>query len=78
MIDLPRERKIPVEKTTRYATSVDSLAEAWAFVMDKIDEVGPDPTVMIKPLWIVSWSEDDTETPTPRQFEVMVEGMVDE
>lgn len=70
----------PIEVTTRYATTVDDLPAAWAFVMDRLDSVGPDPSIDIKPLW--SWSVhdmDDDDAPTPpRQFEVVVSGMVKE
>ncbi len=73
----------PVEVTTRYATTVDTLPEAWAFVMAKVDDVGPDPCVKISPLWIVSVSDMDLpgsdEAPRPpRQFSVVVSGMVEE
>lgn len=74
------ETRIPVEVTTRYATSVDDLASAWAFVMDRLDHVGPDPEVRITPIW--SWSVHDMDRPDdyqpPRRFEVVVSGMVEE
>jgi hypothetical protein len=68
----------PVEVTTRYVTTVDDLPEAWAFIMGHLDTVGPDPTIQIKPLWIISAGDigEDQERP-PRQFEVLVEGMVE-
>lgn len=59
----------PIERTTRYATSVDDLGEAWAFVMSHIDSLGESPSVAIKPYWRVF------ETDTLRRFEVVVEGM---
>jgi hypothetical protein len=66
----------PVERTTRYATSVDDLGEAWAFVMSRIDSVGPDPTVTIKPYWRIAVGLPGDETPpSERRFEVLVEGM---
>lgn len=69
----------PVEVTTRYVTTTDDLQSAWAFVMDRLDLVGPDPTVQIKPLWIVSVADMDRDVERPpRQFEVVVEGMVEE
>lgn len=69
----------PVEVTTRYVTSVDSLAAAWAFVMERVDAVGPDPSISIKPVWQVSVHDIDTEVVDwPRVFEVVVEGMVQE
>lgn len=69
----------PIEVTTRYATSVDDLPAAWAFVMDHVDKVGPDPSIHIKPLWVVSVHDMDRDEPEggwPRRFEVVVEGMV--
>lgn len=62
-----------VEVTTRYATTVDSLTEAWAFVMERLDSVGPDPRIEITPEWVYSDAEDGT-----RRFSVMVDGMVPE
>jgi hypothetical protein len=70
----------PIEVTTRYATTVDDLPAAWAFVMDKLDSVGPDPSVEIKPLW--AWAVQDMDRSDdyvpPRQFSVVVSGMVEE
>lgn len=70
----------PIEVTTRYVTTVDELPAAWAFVMDRLDRVGPDPSVSIRPLWITPIQDMDRigAPPTPRQFEVVVEGMVPE
>lgn len=69
----------PIEITTRYATTVDDLPTAWAFVMEHIDKVGPDPSIKISPLWIVSVHDmgNDDMAPTPRQFSVVVDGMVE-
>jgi hypothetical protein len=70
----------PIEVTTRYVTTVDTLPEAWEFVMDRIDQVGPDPRITISPLQQFSLSDglDGSLEPQPRQFEVLVEGMVSE
>jgi hypothetical protein len=69
----------PVEVTTRYATTVDELSEAWAFVMHRLDEVGPDPSVHITPVWTFSVHDMDSDAQEPpRQFSVVVEGMVPE
>lgn len=70
----------PIEVTTRYATSVDTLPEAWAFVMGRLDSVGPDPMITIKPCWTISVSEMDApeDREWPRRFEVVVSGMVKE
>ena len=67
----------PVEVTTRYATSVEDLASAWAFVMARLDSVGPDPDVSITPVWTISADLDPDEDP-PRRFSVVVSGMVHE
>lgn len=64
----------PVEMTTKYATTVNELADAWAFVMSKIDQVGPDPSIAINPVWTIR----DDEGEYPRHFEVSVLGMVHE
>ena len=37
----------PVELTMKYATTVDSLLEAWQFVMEHLDEVGECPNISI-------------------------------
>ena len=65
----------PVEVTTRYATSVNELGDAWAFVMSKVDLVGPDPSVKISPIWTIQAGTGDE---LPRRFSVVVEGMVPE
>lgn len=74
------DTRTPVEVTTRYATTVDDLPAAWAFVMSKVDAVGPDPSIKISPVWTISVHDmDDTEERDyPRHFEVVVEGMVPE
>ena len=66
----------PVEVTTRYATTVPTLTDAWAFVMRRLDSVGPNPAIEIQPRWTVREPSpaDDFE----RMFEVVVEGMVPE
>jgi len=38
-----------VEVSIQYETVVDDLAEAWAFIMSRIEKVGPDPSVHIHP-----------------------------
>jgi hypothetical protein len=67
-----------VEVTTRYVTVVDHLGEAWTFVMDNLDKVGPDPRVTISPCWVTQWDGIGEAPPTSRTFEVMVEGMVEQ
>lgn len=68
-----RENK--VEMTIRYATTVDELTDAWAFVMARLDKVGPDPRITISPIWSFSVNGTDDQDP-PRRFEVTVSGMV--
>jgi hypothetical protein len=70
----------PIEVTTRYATTMDDLNAAWGFVMDRLDRVGPDPSVIIKPIWMANVQDMERVDvpPMQRQFEVVVEGMVEE
>ena len=42
------------ERTVKYATRVDSLPEAWSFIMGHLEELGDAPTISIKPFWIVT------------------------
>ena len=68
-----------VEKTTRYVTSVDTLAEAWEFIMGRLDLVGDYPTISIQPIdlyYTVTFGEDGMQV--VRKFEVLVEGMKEE
>lgn len=68
----------PVEVTTRYATSVDDLPAAWAFVMKHLDSVGPDPCIEILSFSTVSVRDMDRDDDGPwqRRFGVVVSGMV--
>jgi hypothetical protein len=67
-----------IETTTKYVTTVDNLPAAWAFVMDHLDALGPDPEVHIRPVWIMSVAEamDERDERPAREFEVAVSGMV--
>jgi len=71
-----------VERSIRYATTVDTLGEAWAFVMDKLDDpmVGPTPTIKISPTWILRFGfgeeAEDGPVEEPR-FSVVVDGWMD-
>lgn len=67
----------PIEIHTRYATTVVTLADAWAFVMDHIDKVGPDPSIEIAPIWLMGYDEPRTNEP-PRHFAVTVSGSIEE
>jgi hypothetical protein len=64
-----RTAATPIERTVRYATTVQEITDAWAFVMAWMDQCGPDPQIEIKPYWLVT--DDDTE----RMFSVVVSGM---
>lgn len=69
---------VPVERTTRYVTSVSELPDAWAFVMSYVDKVGPNPTIRIEPKWIIPIAAmGDEDYRSERQFEVLVEGMIE-
>lgn len=62
----------PVERTSKIVTSVDTLPQAWQFVMAHIESVGPRPSVHISPVTHIAMNGDDyTEL-----FEVAVSGMV--
>lgn len=72
-----------VSKTVQFQAVVDSLPEAWAFIMDAIEQVGPDPSVHIHPSrntlppgLQALLTGGASETPE-RKFQVVVEGTVD-
>lgn len=65
-------QRAATEVTTRYATHVDTITEAFAFVMEHLEKVGPAPEVNIGPCWS---SEDDFDSV---YFGVVVSGMVEE
>lgn len=62
-------RLSPVEKTTQYATTVDTLQAAFEFVWDHMDELGGLPQIIISPLEI--HSDDGIQD----AFEVVVSNM---
>jgi hypothetical protein len=72
----------PIEVTTRYATTVDDLTSAWAFVMKHLDSCGDDPSIEIRPISTIGVADmqdafDGRESEGwRRRFEVVVEGMV--
>ena len=70
----------PIEVKTTYATTVNELPEAWSFVMERLETLGPNPRITISPIW--SWNVvdaiDGVDQRPPRQFEVCVEGMIEE
>lgn len=63
----------PVEVTTRYATTVLDLPGAWAFVMARVDLVGPNPRITINPIDVLDEPEG-----WRTEFEVEVSGMIHE
>lgn len=72
-----------VEVSIRYETVVDDLAEAWAFIMDKIESVGPDPSVHIHPAKdgpppMLQALMGQEVQPATRRFHVVVEGTDEE
>jgi hypothetical protein len=71
--------RTPIERTTRIASTVETLTEAWAFVMEHVDTVGPDPSIKIDPVWSMPGGVIlDDEAPWPRHFSVVVSGMVED
>lgn len=68
-----------VEVTTEYRTVVDELTQAFAFVMEHLDQLGDEPSIEIEPCstWIMD--EEDSESvfrPSTHTFEVIVSGTV--
>lgn len=61
-----------VAVTTRYAMWVDEMTQAWAFVMEHLELVGPDPSVKITPHMTVHVEDQDEEP--KRRFSVVIEG----
>lgn len=61
----------PIERTTRFATTVEGLDEAFAFVMGHLDQVDDLLSVSISPVW--SSSEDFNV----KRFSVVVDGMAE-
>lgn len=68
----------PIEVTTRYATSFDTLQECFAFIMDKVETVGPHPQIEIRPYTQISVAEvlEGQDSEYVQRFEVVVSGMV--
>ncbi|MCL2463599.1 MAG: hypothetical protein FWF28_00825 [Micrococcales bacterium] len=66
-----------VERTVKFATTVDDLPAAWAFVMDHMDDLGPDPQITISPVWQANDSPPlDSDFAMVRRFEVAASGTV--
>lgn len=64
----------PVEVTTRYATTVETLQDAFAFVMGELDGIGATPCITITP--VMCWNTDDDDP--ERFFSVVVSSMLEE
>lgn len=68
-----------VEVTLQFETVVDDLTEAWAFIMDRIERVGPDPSVHIHPAKegpppMIQMLVNGEVREATRKFHVVVEG----
>ena len=66
------------ERTISYAAAVDSLSDAWSFVMAHLDELGDEPTIEIKPehIFYIADAVEGIEREPIRQFGVRVSGMI--
>ena len=64
----------PVEISVKHVTTVDSLPEAWAFVMERLDLLGPRPTVEIRPVY----TSPRLDEPEQHHFSVLVSAMHEE
>lgn len=64
------------EVFTRYATTVETLSDAWVFVMEHVDRVGERPSVTISPLSSVDALSDEPER-WEHYYEVSVSGTVE-
>lgn len=68
----------PTEYTATYAKKVNTIQDAFAFIMAHLDKIGNDPRVIINPVWVCEHVDAMTgEHETVRQFEVAVTGMVE-
>lgn len=64
-----------VEVTTKYCTCVDTMAEAWAFILHHQDTVGNRPRIIISPITFFEPRVDGEDY--REMFEVVVSGMVE-
>lgn len=60
-----------VEHFYRLSTSVDTVHEAFLFVMESLDQLGDDPQIGISPIW--SYNQGD-DAQAVRRFEVWCAG----
>lgn len=65
-----------IERSVRYAATVATLTDAWAFVMEKLDDplIGQTPSIKIGPMWSYGASYPEEGL---LQFSVVVDGWVD-
>ena len=70
--------KRPVEYTAQYASRVESLSEAFVFIMEHEAKVGKDVSIIVQPVWLCTEVDPDTgEHKTERFFEVSISGMME-
>ena len=67
----------PVEKTIQFSSRVSEMTDAWAFVMEYADKVGPHPDVHIHPCYPMG-PDGETDSEHPVVWEVTVSGLIEE
>lgn len=70
-------RELIVEQYVKFQADVLDIASAWAFVMEHIDQVGPDPQISIKPMLVYQASLSN-ESSYRREFRCVVKGRIDD
>jgi hypothetical protein len=65
---------VSIDVTTRHEKIVNSMPEAWVYIMKALETIGPDPIVSINPCWEGDMS--DTQNLPARKFMVVVAGSV--
>jgi hypothetical protein len=63
-----------VEECREYTKHVEELAQAWEFIFEYLDKVGPDPSVTIEPFYASFVDDDGSITHQGRKFSVCVSG----
>lgn len=53
-------RKTPIEVLTRFGTTVETLTDAFEFVMEHLELTGEAPSIEISPFWTYSAEESGT------------------
>lgn len=80
---MPETAPLVVEVTLKYEAVVNEIADAWAFIMSRFENVGPSPEIHIHPvttappamLQAILGRDPQNQ---PRKFHVVVEGTVQE